>query len=561
MSFHGPHWRNSIINSDGRGYYYFLPAVSTSDNTFEKTLQSEQKIVGKDAPQLYILKTEEGLAVNKCYPGVAILQSPFYATATLVDWIGGKNFDGYSDNHLIFFFFGSLLYVFLSILFFQKVLAIYFESSKYTWLVSIALIFATNVWYHGFFYGGLSHHYSLFLFSLFCWNILRYKRDYKMKFLIYLGIILGLLFLVRPTNMMILAILPFLFKTRDSFLGALKKILQVRNGQLAGFISAFLTILMLLPLITYWQTGHFFYWSYQGEGFDFSGKHLLETWISYRIGIFVHAPIALLSIIGLVYWLRTNRYLFVSWILPFITITYVLSSWWCWDYQSFFGHRGFIEFQFLFTFPLIVTLQIIRNSVVKYGLLTLVFGYMGIRSYQCVSGVYPKQRFTAYTYWKSILDFNYKIPNKYSILYNCQPFGTVVSTKELVPTELKNQKYDGSIEFGQGLTYHLKDRRRNIRYFFEFHLTKQLLEDSDWKDIEIIFAAQNKKEEQVYYYAFPLYSFYKEGKEKAIDFEIQEEVYPYANSSEKIGFYIWNRAKKQFKINDFSVVVKKIAIK
>ena len=133
LRFNGPNWKKSIINSDGRGYYYFLPALSTADKTYQSTLESEKQIVGSSAPQLYILKTEEGKYTNKCYPGVAILQSPFYLLATGIDYLSGAGFNGYSDTHLLAFFWASMLYVFLSMVFFQKSMKLFFGSAKYTW--------------------------------------------------------------------------------------------------------------------------------------------------------------------------------------------------------------------------------------------------------------------------------------------------------------------------------------------------------------------------------------------------------------------------------------------
>lgn len=558
LRLNGPNWKKSIINSDGRGYYYFLPALSTGDKTYESALESEKQIVGSSASQLYILQTEEGKHINKCYPGVAILQSPFYFLASGIDWLSGSDFNGYSDTHLLAFFWGSMLFVFLSIVFFRKSLVLFFGSSKYTWLVSILLVFGTNVWYQAVFYCGLSHHYSLFLFSVFCWNILRYKRDGHLKYLIYTGGILGLLFLVRPTNIMVLGFLPFLFGSWDSFLEGLKKLIRLKNGHLLSFVLSCVVVVSILPLVTYWQTGHFFYWSYQGEGFDFSGKHLVETWFSYRVGIFVLTPITLLALVGLFYWLRRKTYLFFAWLLPFIAITYVLSSWWCWDYQSFFGHRGFTEFQFLFSFPLVFSFQVIKNSVLKYTLLGLIIMYMGIRSYQKITVIYNQQRFTAYTYWKSLFDFNASIPDKYVVFANCQPYGKVVDSKELVPEELRYEEFDAQKEFGQQIKYKFKDKRKNIRYFNEVHVNKQLLGDTDWREVALTFVGESADGGIVHYSSFPMYHFYKEGRKEWTVFDIQEEYYPFADGTETMTIYIWNRGKKQFKVDDFRILFKKI---
>ncbi len=556
--YNGPNWKKSIINSDGRGYYYFLPALSAGDKTYQSTLLAEKKIVGESATQLYILKTEEGKSVNKCYPGVAILQSPFYLFATAWDALSGAEFDGYSDAHILSFFWGSMLFVFLSMVFFQKTLTLFFGTEKYTWLFSILLVFGTNVWYQAFFYCGLSHHYSLFLFSVFCWNVLRYRQSPQKKYLFYTGVILGLLFLVRPTNVLVLTFVPFLFGSRDAFLMVLRRLFQLSNLHFLFLMLPSLAVLTLLPIITYWQTGHFFYWSYQGEGFDFGGKHLLETWFSYRAGIFVLTPITLLAFTGLVYWFRKDKYLFVAWLLPFVLITYILSSWWCWDYQSFFGNRGFTEFQFLMTFPLLFSFLVMKRVGLKFSLLVLILFYMGIRSYQKITVIYNQQRFTAYTYWKSMFDFNSAIPDKYLVFSNCQPYGKVVSYRQLVPQKMRYEEYSDQKEFGQILSDTFKDTRKGVRYFFELHVNKQLCEDTDWRGVSVTFAGESEKKELVHYSSYPMYQFYKEGKGKWKEFDIQEEYYPFAERSKTAIIYIWNSGKKRFKIDDFRVTIKKI---
>ncbi len=58
LKWQGKQWRNEVINSDGKGYYYFLPAIFQGEKDYRKTLKQEEEVMGKP-PQNYILKTEE----------------------------------------------------------------------------------------------------------------------------------------------------------------------------------------------------------------------------------------------------------------------------------------------------------------------------------------------------------------------------------------------------------------------------------------------------------------------------------------------------------------------
>src|SRR3954454_18800839 len=71
LKWNGANWRQGVVNSDGRGYYYFLPALIQGDSDYQLTRKQEEKAIGKPS-QLYILPTENGRSVNKCYPGVAL---------------------------------------------------------------------------------------------------------------------------------------------------------------------------------------------------------------------------------------------------------------------------------------------------------------------------------------------------------------------------------------------------------------------------------------------------------------------------------------------------------
>ena len=67
----------TVVRSDGRGYYAYLPALLIhQDGSFNQVIETE-KAYDKGA-QIYLYKDVYGETYNKYFPGVAVLQTPFF---------------------------------------------------------------------------------------------------------------------------------------------------------------------------------------------------------------------------------------------------------------------------------------------------------------------------------------------------------------------------------------------------------------------------------------------------------------------------------------------------
>src|ERR1039458_7633898 len=90
-----------VIQADGLGYYSYLPAIFIyHDISFS--------FINKVHPIYYALNTSfnpptknfinefEGIRVNKYYPGLAVLWTPFFLLALLAARLFGLAADGYS---------------------------------------------------------------------------------------------------------------------------------------------------------------------------------------------------------------------------------------------------------------------------------------------------------------------------------------------------------------------------------------------------------------------------------------------------------------------------------
>jgi hypothetical protein len=169
-----------------------------------------------------------------------------------------------------------------------------------------------------------------------------------------LGLVYGLIVLIRPTNFLLILLL--LLWEVDS-LEALKQRVRflVRNTPLILLmIGAFL--LPWIPQFIYWKevSGSFFYNSYSevGSAFYFDNPHILDFLFSYRKGWFVYTPLMIFVVLGLIPLFRVKRGLFYA-ILPYLLLMiYVFSSWWSWWTGGSFGIRSTVDLMAVVALPL-----------------------------------------------------------------------------------------------------------------------------------------------------------------------------------------------------------------
>ncbi len=122
--------------------------------------------------------------------------------------------------------------------------------------------------------------------------------------------------------------------------------------------------------------GHFLLYSYQGEGFHFLHPQFINILFSYRKGLFVYTPILFLSLAGLIRMAFQRKYYQVfTWLLFFLLITYLLSSWHSWDYGASYGSRVFIDYYSVFFILLALLIneipKILKTGIILLSVLTI----------------------------------------------------------------------------------------------------------------------------------------------------------------------------------------------
>ncbi len=559
--FYFIHFRNettlqSFVSSDAEGYYAYLPALFLNhDPSYEKPMSDKQSFSKEKILFKYTMKTENGKTTNKCFPGVALLQTPSYLVSTLIQKVFTSNLNGYSNSYILSFLITALLFLVLGIHFFMKSLLLQNYSSELNqWIAFIVIFCGTNLFFSTLNYPFFSHIHSFFLFGILIYQFQKLLISAQQKRLVFIGIILGFLFLVRPTNIVFAAFLLFFFESGKDFLLFLKRSFISQKLGLLKLILPFLSVISMLFFLNKWQTGQFLYWSYQGEGFNFSDPKIGETWFSYRIGIFVHHPILFISLFGLIYLFKENKFKFLIWISYFIGISYLISSWWCWDYESVFGNRGFSEHLLIFSYPLLYLLKYFPYRKILLFLIFICLVYTGTRFFQCTTQIFPRQKFTQETFWKSMFDLDTSSTEKYFSLAHCKPFGKIKTKTELL-SQNSVTYFNEKTEFGLGATFIFPKKTKQNRFFVEINFDKKL-QSANWKDIYLVVYATSENNSSTFYFSQGIYEYFEEGKTNNwIKTSCSEEIPVYLSPKEKVLIYIWNKAKKQFSIRNPKITI------
>jgi 4-amino-4-deoxy-L-arabinose transferase-like glycosyltransferase len=207
----------------------------------------------------------------------------------------------------------------------------------------------------------MPHAYNFFLIAAFLFLSDRWytSKDYVTTLL--LGIVFGLIVLIRPVNGIVLFF--FLLYNLEG-IGMLKERIKLfTHHYLQAILFAALTFLVVLPQLLYWQktTGSLVFNSYPGEQFYFSNPHIIDGLFSYRKGWLLYTPIMLFGLVGI--GLNTKNRL--SSLMVIIPAIYLMFSWWNWWYGGSFGCRPIIDFYPILAIGIAMVFQ--KASEVKWG--------------------------------------------------------------------------------------------------------------------------------------------------------------------------------------------------
>lgn len=400
-------YADETIKSDGIGYYEYLPSLFIHHDFVRKDIPFSQNPSFYDRiekPGPYVEYND--YRVNKYPCGTAILQLPFFTYAYLTTDLADSPEDGYQQPFHQAIFYATIFFLFLGVFMLKKIMQL-FKIPYYLILFSqVLLVFATSITHYANEEASYSHVYSIFAVSLFIYYTKLFFDKKQMRHFVFACASLGLTFILRNPNLLIVFFTFFLAGSKQNFIAGLRFALKNRYWLILGLFS-FFTVAFIQLLAWYLQTGSFLIYSYQGEGFDnLYSPEFYHILFSYKKGLFIYTPILFLATLS-VCWFAYKRdfYLFFSWVFFFVLLTYILSSWHSWYYGCSYGLRAYIDYYPVFLLPFAMVLNKInywfRLTIILISLLTIPINI--IQTYQYKAYILHWIDMDKEKYWKVFL--------------------------------------------------------------------------------------------------------------------------------------------------------------
>jgi hypothetical protein len=140
----------------------------------------------------------------------------------------------------------------------------------------------------------------------------------------------------------------------------------------------------------------------KGESFDFSVSHHRQVLWSYQRGLFVYAPLVLVTLVGGLL-VRRARAWATLYLVLIAALTAIYGFWFAWDLGggAGFGHRGFVDIAPIgaIVAGLVVEALRPRARVAAAVVVVLCAAWSMLFTVQMMRDVYPEFRPTPHDYW------------------------------------------------------------------------------------------------------------------------------------------------------------------
>ena len=420
-------WRNAnndkekslVINNDVVSYYAYLPAFFIH-NDIKLEFTENSKVNYHAKCQFWPEKSPNGGKVIKTTMGMSIMYAPFFFAGHIYALNSNHKADGFSKPYEFFLTFSCLFYLIIGIFFLRKILLRNFSE----WVTSITIlciVFGTHLYYYSTTELTMSHAYNFSLIAIFIYYSLKWHDKQSLKHVIILGLVGGLIILIRPVNLIIF-IFPYLYQVKN-----IKELKQKTRFFIAHWkhliLIAFLVLLVIAPQLIYWKyvTGNWFFNSYVGERFYFSKPHIMEFLFSYRKGWLLYTPIMIFAIIGVILSYKYHRNYFYGTLIFLLLNIYILSSWWCWWYGGSFGMRPMIDIYALLAIPFALFIKWVTQKQIFVKIISswVILYFINLNLFQTAQKRYNVIHWDSMTkdaYWTNFNKLKMKTANDWALL-------------------------------------------------------------------------------------------------------------------------------------------------
>ncbi len=403
-----------IIESDIISYYEYLPSTFIFQDL---SLNYVDKAENDVKQRIFYEKAENGGRVIKTTMGVAYFYLPFFVFCHHLTPSLDYAQNGYTPPYRISIVLSSIFFYILGLIFLKKLLSKYYENKVVFWTILIVGA-GTNLVNYATREAGMSHVYSFCAIAAFLYFTDKwYKKQTAITFYI-ICFLLGLITIVRPTNLMVgLIFLLYGIGSISDFKKRLQLIWDKKQLLIIGAIIAFIPI---FPQLLYWKytSGSWLFFSYtDNESFFFNDPKIWQGLFSYRKGWLLYTPLMALTFLGLCI---PNKYFNKQKIGIGIFIAllfYITFSWWSWWYGGSFGSRVLIDHYAIFGLAIAAFLAFLlkQNRIIRYLSLLIIAAFIYLnqfQNYQYREGFLHYSGMNKKTYWMMFMN-DTKITQEY----------------------------------------------------------------------------------------------------------------------------------------------------
>ncbi len=400
LSSNQKNWSRDQIKADVVSYYSYLPAVFIDhDITLNFLNHTEIPVKGRYWP----LTTPEGHYIIKTSMGMSILYLPFFLIAHyIVGPLGGYECNGYTEAYQACLAVGCFIYLFIGLLFLRRTLLLFY-SEKITLWVIISVYFGTNLLWYSYGEALMPHQFIFALVSLMMYFTIKWYEQATIKRTLTLGIICGLIILVRPSDLPF-CLFPLLYGKADKHYLA-EKLNLIKTNWTKISLILFVVFLIQIPQLLYWKmvTGQWLYNSYTGERFYFNHPHILEGFFGYRKGWLLYTPIMAFAIIGFFFIKNEAKKIVLGSLVILPIFFFVVFCWWSWWYGGSFGMRPVIDLYAVFAIPMGASYTFLMNrkwkKLITITLISFFILLNMLQIYQYNNFILHYEAMTKESYW------------------------------------------------------------------------------------------------------------------------------------------------------------------
>lgn len=413
--FH-PRWNktegHATISWDVTGYYWYLPATIIYEDL--KKQEFGDDIIDKYRPtpgfkQSFVHSSGNRVNVYTC--GMAVVYLPFFTIAHIVAKPLGYAQDGFSIPYQLSLQLGCVLIAIIGLWYYRKLLLRYF-SDKTAAIMLLLLVIGTNYLNYATVEAAQTHNVLFTLYVLLLLNTSNFYANPNYKYSIRIGLLIGLIALIRPTELIAIFI-PLLWGLERISIKSFKERLSYLIAQRSKILLVACLIVAIGSLqIIYWLyvSGQPFVYSYEEKGFSWLAPHFYNYSLSYRSGWLTYTPLLIFSFVGLYSFVKhgENRVM----VLVFFAFSfYITSAWDIWWYGGT-GGRAMIQSYPVILMPLATFVEQLKDTKIRkwiFAPVILVFVYVNVwftYAAHANGGLYDPNGMTKEYYWHVVGRFN-----------------------------------------------------------------------------------------------------------------------------------------------------------